>query len=258
MACTALPRRRRCWNRKARTCLAVLPDGTNDEGEDLAEPLGIGSGDLKDVVLYGTEFSPPCVKLRCLLGYYGMPFKEVQGKHPSSDYKRIPVVELNGRQVNDSHIIYKNLVPLLTGAPLTDEELAWEKTITFKFQPAIEVELFGNGGDIARFARLEGIPKVLAQVFGPLLGLLIGNVFKGRYDFELPSSTYGKEFREALDAKAFFHGDSPGPVDLCLYGTYAGLAESDCTCAATFLKESDLESWHQRMSTAVGPLMRAG
>merc|ERR1711879_657645 len=127
----------------------VLPDGTNEEGEDLKEPLDVKLSDVKDVVLYGSEFSPPVQKIMSMLKFYDVPFKFQQGKHPTSDYKKIPVMEINGRQINDSHIIVKNLAPVLTGRAFTAVEAEWERKITFEFQPSIEVELFSDGEDFA-------------------------------------------------------------------------------------------------------------
>ena len=34
-------------------------------------------------------------------------------------------------QINDSHIIMKRIVPWLTGKEMTDEEVMWEKRITY-------------------------------------------------------------------------------------------------------------------------------
>lgn len=244
--------------RSSRVAVAVLPDGTNEEGEELPMPLDFARGDLKDVVLYGQEMSPPCVKIRTLLNYYSVPFKEVKGRHPTSDYKKIPVLEMNGRQINDSHIILKNLAPLLSGEPLTPEQSAWERTITFEFQPAIEVELFGDGADIARFASLDGWKRTLAEFLAPLLGAVVGQLFKSRYPgYELPSSRYGVEFRKALAGRPFFHGEAPGPVDLSLYGTYASLSKTGCNTSAKFLEESGLNEWHQRMVEAVDGVVKA-
>eukprot|EP00931_Biecheleriopsis_adriatica_P077030 TRINITY_DN50674_c0_g1_i1.p1 TRINITY_DN50674_c0_g1~~TRINITY_DN50674_c0_g1_i1.p1 ORF type:complete len:347 (-),score=55.64 TRINITY_DN50674_c0_g1_i1:167-1207(-) len=236
--------------RLRRSVRAALPDGTNDEGEDLPEPLGMKLVDVSDVVVYGNEFSPPAQKIMTMLNFYGVSFKLVKGRHPTSDYKKIPVLELNGRQVNDSHIIVKNLAEVLTGDPLTPLQLQWERKITFEFQPSIEVELFSNGDDFAKLAGFDDWRKPLVGLAGPVLGLLIGNVFRSRYgDFPVPS-TWGKRFLEACAGQPFFHGEKPGMVDLSLYGTYANIASKDCQCTRSFLEESGLQSWHLRMVDA--------
>lgn len=235
----------------------MLPDGTNDEGEDLGEPLALKLDEVSDVVLYGNDFSPPCRKIQTMLKYYKVPFKTVSGRHPTSDYKKIPVLEMSGRQINDSHIIVKNLVPVLTGEPFTAAQLDWEKRITFEFQPSIEVELFGNGPDFARAAGLDGWKGSLAVLFAPLLGALIGSVFRSRYGDFPASAEFGKQFLDACGGQPFFHGSAPGPVDLSLYGTYGGLAEKECETVDSFLDGSGLRQWHARMQEATSAALSA-
>lgn len=243
--------------RRSRAARAALPDGTNEEGEDLQEPLALKLEEVSGVVLYGNDFSPPCRKIQTMLNYYKVPFQTVSGRHPTSDYKKIPVLEMSGRQINDSHIIVKNLVPVLTGEPFTPAQLDWEKRITFEFQPSIEVELFGNGPDFARAAGLDGWKGSLAVVFSPVLGFLIGSVFRSRYGDFPASATFGKQFLEACGERPFFHGSTPGPVDLSLYGTYEGLARKGCETVDSFLDGSGLRPWHDRMEEATGAATKA-
>jgi len=230
---------------------AALPDGTNDEGEDLTEPLRMRLEDVRDVKLYGNEFSPPYQKIATMLRYYGVSFELVKGRHPTSDYKKIPVLELNGRQVNDSHIIVKNIAEVLTAKALTAKQLEWERRITFEFQPSIEVELFSDGADFAKVAGFNDWRSVLLRLVSPLIGLLVGQVFRSRYgDFPAPPD-WGKSFLDACGGQPFFHGDAPGIVDLSLFGTYASIASKDSRCTAAFLDGSGLRPWHERMLSAV-------
>ncbi|CAE7328570.1 ptges2 [Symbiodinium pilosum] len=206
-----------------RTAQAVLPDGTNEEGEDVA-PINIELEDLKKVTLYQSEYSPPCVKLRTMFKHYNLPFRTVNGKHPTSDYKKIPVLEMNDRQINDSHIIMKRIVAWLTGEEMTSEEVMWEKRITYEFQPAFEVELVGNDRDLALLwtratGYIGGWQRGLLGILSPLLKFAIEALFRSRYsNMELPSSKFGASFRAALKDQPFFHGEEPGPIDLSLYG----------------------------------------
>jgi len=239
--------------------MAVLPDGTNEEGEALAEPLALQREELANVVLYQQELSPPCAKIRAFLKYYKVPFKTVAGRHPTSDYKKIPVLECNGRQINDSHVILTSLAPVLSGSPISDEERTWEKKLTFEFLPAFEVELAGDGDDISDlFGFGDGWQRALVGLLAPLLEGLLGSIFKSRYpNMELPSSRYGVEFRKALADRPFFHGENPGPVDLSLYGTYAAFSEKRCRTADRFLQASDLQDWHSRMVKEVPSIVGA-
>lgn len=42
--------------------------------------------DLKDVTLYQMAISPPCVKVRTILQYHGVPFKVINGKKKGDAY----------------------------------------------------------------------------------------------------------------------------------------------------------------------------
>ena len=102
-----------------------LADGTNDQREDLAVPLPAEwtRESLTDVVLYGTHASPPCCKVRALLKLAGVPFRRRFGR-ASGAYAKFPVLFVNGRQINDSYVIFKSLAPVLFGRPYSAEDVA--------------------------------------------------------------------------------------------------------------------------------------
>ena len=50
-----------------------------------------------------------------------------KGPKKGSKYKKVPVLMLNDRQINDSFIMIKNLSPILYGKSLTDEEIKFEE-----------------------------------------------------------------------------------------------------------------------------------
>ena len=116
-----------------------LSDGTNGEKEDVSPPLNWKvADDIKDVVLHQMHPSPPCVKIRCLLLYYKIPFETTKSK-PEGVYKKVPVMKVSEggsrRQINDSYIIFKNLVPVLCQQPFDED---WQNRITYHLQPSIE------------------------------------------------------------------------------------------------------------------------
>eukprot|EP00466_Bigelowiella_natans_P015964 jgi/Bigna1/127577/aug1.4_g2285 len=111
--------------------LETVVDAPNKEGEDLKVSLSEKTKeDLKDVVLHGLVVSPPSVKIRTILHYYGVQWTNKLGPKKGSEYRKVPVMIINGRQINDSHIMVKNLAPILDGKGLTDEMLEVEKLVT--------------------------------------------------------------------------------------------------------------------------------
>ncbi|CAE7239924.1 unnamed protein product, partial [Symbiodinium natans] len=88
--------------------------------------------DFKEVVVHGMRISPAVCKLLAFLKYYQVPFafKKTFGKKGSKYYKKMPVMDVAGRQVNDTFIILKNMVPALAGS----FDMEWETRITYHYQ----------------------------------------------------------------------------------------------------------------------------
>jgi hypothetical protein len=66
---------------------------------------------ISDVVVHGPAFSDATTKLRSILVYAKMPFRheqqlkaKPQGIKPGTDYRKVPIFNWVGSQVNDSNI----------------------------------------------------------------------------------------------------------------------------------------------------------
>ena len=94
-------------------------------------PDGLTKEDLKEVCLYQMKPSPPCVKIRAILQYHGVPFKQINGKKPNDEYTKVPVLMMNGYQINDSFQMVIDLAPILHGAKLSEEDIAFEKQMAY-------------------------------------------------------------------------------------------------------------------------------
>ena len=124
----------------------------NKEGEDLPEPLPDWTkSDLKEVTLHGATLSPPTAKIISILHHHNIEYKLDGGKRKGSVYKKVPVLVLNDRQINDSFIIIKNLAKIVDGQELTPEEIEFEKEMTFGFMIALEAEMIGNSKSIKMY-----------------------------------------------------------------------------------------------------------
>lgn len=229
----------------------MLPDGSNPEGVDPVPALDwTSAADFGDVVLYGTQASPPTVKIQTYLAFYKVPHKFLESKlKPKTDYKKVPVMFVNGRQVNDSYIIVKHLVPALAGK--YDEE--WEEKITFQLQPSIEHSL--SLPDAKRWMSEPhgfGIPCILL----PFLASFILNSIKQKIEANpryivRPPLEVALEFAKGFGDNPFFHGDAPGQVDLSFYGTCATFFVAGCEGVRAMLQDAQLEPWWRQMEAVV-------
>lgn len=229
----------------------MLPDGSNPEGVDPVPPLDWKSkADLKDVVVHGHSFSPPTTKVRAFLKFYGIPFKfkeGLTGKQGSKHYKRFPVVDVAGRQVNDSFIILKNLLPALTD----DFNTEWETKIVFDFQTSIEIFAGENPDEAPLFiSKLVPVPHFLIRhvLRRVLLRAWRAKTKEPGYSYVEPLA-FLCEFAAAM-AGDFFHGASAGQVDISLYSTLAPFCVT-CPSVLRLLSDAGLQGWLDRMTKVV-------
>lgn len=225
---------------------------SNEEKQDLLEPLPAEwtKESLTDVTLYQQRISPPCTKMRYILGYYQVPFKTVSGSKPDSEYKKIPVLDVNGRQINDSYIMVKSLAPILD-QPLTKEQVELEELVTFGLMIAMEKKLAGNCCSLCKCAcKVCCCPGFMLGCCAPIL-CCFGPSKVGADQPDLKTvSEYSVQIAKFLEGKQFFSGrEEPGINDLSLYGMLGGFVAVGDSSVNDFLggKDDPLRLWHTRM-----------
>ena len=130
----------------------------NEEGKELPQPLPIRTkSEIQKIKVYQNQGSPPCCAVRAFLTLADIPYETVEVDFLSkselsfSSYKKVPVLTINGYQINDSAIIIKTLTPICYGRSLTEAELAQVNETTTKGMLAFEVELFSSDKNIERY-----------------------------------------------------------------------------------------------------------
>mmetsp|Transcript_15515 Transcript_15515/g.36299 ORF Transcript_15515/g.36299 Transcript_15515/m.36299 type:complete len:264 (+) Transcript_15515:56-847(+) len=234
----------------------------NQESEDLQVPLNkdwtisvLKSGSL-NIKLYGARPSPPCVKIRTLLKFYDVPFTNVDGKKPDSPYKKVPVLDIGDRQVNDSYIIVKNLAPILAGSPLTPKQEELERMFTFELSTALAKQSL-NTSDLCKCGRFLGGG---IGCFVSTCACCISTCAKGpgadgkgsgpEPKPELKSLQYYREkLEQELGGMSFFGGSSPSITDVSLFGGLCIYAEAGASAIEKVLGDvsSPLYAWHESM-----------
>lgn len=239
--------------------LKILPDGSNPEGVNPSPALNWQTtADLWDMVVHGPAFSHATTKLRTILVYAKVPFRheqhlkaKPQGIKPGTDYRKVPVIDVAGRQVNDSGIILKHILPVLG----LNFDQAWEDRIVFELDTTFKLHCTSK--DWARLAvATVGAPSFMKWLIGPMLKRMEQK--QARHNIKTTGLGHreGDEVAIARDFKAsmggnFYHGDTPGHVDLSLYGFLAGYLYADCPIAANMINNAGLETWVAAMKTVV-------
>lgn len=240
----------------------MLGDGSNPEGVDPHPPLNWGSkDDFKDVVLYGSMASPLCAKLRAYLIMYNIDHKMINCMtKKGSDYKKMPVLDVKGRQVNDSYIILKNMVPALTGVEAIDEQ--WETILSYQLAPAIEWSL--SSADAVKWMSPPhgfGPPYCLLKCC--LASIIMNrvvkpNIVKARKAMpdkykEVSLGDIGTKLKTDINQKKkMFHGgEEPGPVDISFYSVCSPFYFSRCENVTSMISECGLQTWWDEMEKAI-------
>jgi hypothetical protein len=255
-------------------------EGSNKEGEDLTTPLPYKTKDdlqtsNAKIVLYGTHASPATCKTRALLNLAGVDYERRFGKHPTSDYRKFPVVIIEHtttdgteattttHQINDSHIIFKNLAPILfEGYILTQDDVDLEREATFGLMLACEKEAFGDVDSMKQWAATAGIvgmSGVLVRNLAPLSLAKRGaeKIATNHPALKTPLEYCTAIFQAALLKRGtkFFHGDDvPGPLDASIYGSMAVWApggDNTMLFMREALEESGLAQWYDEVSKAI-------
>lgn len=231
---------------------------TNKEGEDLAEPLpadwDLAKLKTLDIKLYGMKISPPCCKIRFLLNYYKVPFTEINGKKPNSDYTKVPALDIADRQINDSYIILKNLSPILQGRPLTEQEIEIDSLATSGIMLALEKATASSCSSLCRCAGLMGgglgcmlrcASCCIACCIGP--GMMKDKNLKS-------FAEYSEILKQHLGGKAFFGGLEPCVTDVGLYGMIVPFDMASAPCVDALLGDhsSPLRTWFDAMARTAG------
>jgi len=203
-----------------------------------------------DIRFYAMKISPPCCKIRFLLNYYKVPFTEVGGKKPESEYKKVPVLDIADRQINDSYVIVKNLAPILQGRPLTQQEVAIEHMLTFGVMLALEKATASSLRSLCGCAGLMGGGMGCAlRCAAPCIVCCVApRMLKDKEFKTIPE--YSQALQSYLGGQQFFGGSEPSVTDASLYGTIAPFDAVDAPPAEMLLGDtsSPLRTWFDTMA----------
>jgi len=239
--------------------IEMLPDGSNPEGVAPNPPFGWSDmADLKDVVIHGPAFSQATTKLRTYFVFAGLPFKheqhlksKPQGMKPESSYQKVPVIDVAGRQVNDSWIILQNLLPVLG----IEMDKAWEERIVLELDTTFKLHCTST--DWARLAVATiGAPSMMKWLIGPMLKRMerkqahhnIATTGLGHREGD--EVAFARDFKQSMRG-TFHNGTKPGNVDLSFYGFLAGYLYAGSPIATNMVAQAGLEPWVAAMKKVV-------
>ncbi|KAK6925298.1 Glutathione S-transferase, N-terminal [Dillenia turbinata] len=195
----------------------------------------------EEVVLYQYEACPFCNKVKAFLDYYDIPYKVVEVNPLSkkeikwSDYKKVPILVVDGEQLVDSSAIIDKMETKLhpeknVGSdPIEDEERKWRsytEKLTVKYAGA---------------AAMYFVSKKLKKKYS------ITDERAALYDA-------ANTWVEALDGREFLGGSRPNLADLAVFGVLRPIRY--LSAGKDMVLHTRIGEWYDRMEKAVGESAR--
>lgn len=181
---------------------------------------------------------------------YGVQYTTISSAKKDSDYKKIPVILIAGKQINDSEIIATILAKILDGAEYTKFEREIEKLTTTELMIACEVFVMES------MSELQGCGCAMGGCLGSALCCFacciscfgVSTGLRAKYPNLRSVSVIAKDYADHLGEKKYFHGDTCGVVDCSIFGTLSPFQKSKSTTFHDFLSIDRLREWHERMA----------
>ena len=181
--------------------------------------------------------------------HYGVKFKSINSSKKDSEYKKIPVLLIGDKQINDSEIIATVLSGIL-GSPYDEREKMIEKIITTGIMISFEINVVESTSELQK----------CSCFIGGCLGCLIFSVacliplcnmsasMHRRFPDAKQPAEYGKDFADFLTTKPYFHGDTLGVIDCSIYGVLFPFKMSKSKAYLDFIGADErLGQWAARM-----------
>jgi len=168
-----------------------------------------------------------------------------------SKYQKVPILTLNGLQVNDSYIIFKTLAPLVFGRAVSEAEAGQIKAVSFEAMISLEAETFENNDAVGKF--VDGyIAKdcctgaTLGNMAKLMMPQMAGQIRAKHPDLK-PFKTHCETFKGALKGK-FAGGGEPGPYDVMMYGLFVLHKQVKIDMYEAMWSELGLNDWYEAMA----------
>ena len=264
---------------KSRTVLSAAATG------GARRSLAVSTTPAPEIILYQYKICPFCNGLKAFMDYFNLPYRCVEVnptskeeiKTWSPDYKKVPIVTIDGRQVNDSLTIIDDLVQMLVknGTITASESERFTGDSAKKWTDwsgkTLAVLLFPNitrnfSESWQAFAYVNDVPhfdtkaKLMNRYLGPVAMWAAQGKIKKKYNIDDEREELYNALKVWTDeiGEAEFHGGTkPALADLYAFGTIRALDGLD-THTDILADDGPLKSWYESMARQVGGTASTG
>ncbi|KAJ8540894.1 hypothetical protein K7X08_001710 [Anisodus acutangulus] len=223
----------------------------------------------KELVLYQYEACPFCNKVKAFLDYYDLPYKIIEVNPISkkelkwSDYKKVPVVMVDGEQMVNSSDIIDKLFEEVRSADSTsdpDEESKWRKWVDDHLVHMLSPNIYRNTSEalesfdyITSHGNFSLTERITAKYAGAAAMYFVSKKLKKKYNItDERAALYeaAETWVDALKGQDFLGGSNPNLADLAVYGVLRPIRY--LKSGKDMVENTHIGDWYSRMESAVG------
>ncbi|KAH7431226.1 hypothetical protein KP509_08G037800 [Ceratopteris richardii] len=230
----------------------------------------------EEVVLYQYEACPFCNKVRAFLDYHHIPYRVVEVNPMSkkeikwSEYKKVPILMVDGQQMNDSTAIISTLNKRLNpqgealSAEALEEEETWRKWVDDHLVHVLSPNIYRSPSEalesfeyITTHGNFTTMERMIAKYGGAAAMYFISKRLKKRHNItDERAALYdaAEQWVKALKDRSFMGGSKPNLADLAVYGVLRPLR--NLTAGKEMVANTSIGPWYSRMEAAVGDSSR--
>ncbi|KAM0019528.1 putative prostaglandin-E synthase [Helianthus debilis subsp. tardiflorus] len=231
----------------------------------------------KEVVLYQYESCPFCNKVKAFLDYYDVPYKVVEVNPLSkkeikwSDYKKVPILVVDGEQLQDSSAIIdqlrNKLSPPAKSSSLVDgddEEKKWRRWVDDHLVHVLSPNIYRNASEALESfdyftsnGNFSFSEKYTVKYAGAAAMYFVSKKLKKKYNItDERAALYeaAETWVDALDGREFLGGSKPNLADLAVYGVLRPIRY--LRSGKDMVEHTRIGEWYTRMESAIGESSR--
>lgn len=222
----------------------------------------------QNVVLYQYQACPFCNKVRAFLDYHDIPYKVVEVNPLSkkelkwSDYKKVPILTVDGEQLVDSSDIINILQSRINpNDKLTnDEEAKWRRWVDEHLVHVLSPNIYRTTSEalesfdyIAKHGNFSFTERFAVKYAGAAAMYMVSKKLKKKYNItDERASLYdaANTWIDALNGRDFLGGSKPNLADLAVFGVLRPIRY--LRAGKDMVENTEIGDWYRRMEDAVG------
>ncbi|XWS14437.1 hypothetical protein CRYUN_Cryun35bG0009400 [Craigia yunnanensis] len=222
-----------------------------------------------EVVLYQYEACPFCNKVKAVLDYNNIPYKIVEVNPISkkeikwSDYKKVPILKVDGEQMVDSSDIIDKLFHRInpdSSIPDGDEEKKWREWVDNHLVHVLSPNIYRTTSEalesfdyITTHGNFSLTERLVAKYAGAVAMYFVSKKLKKKYNItDERAALYeaAETWVDALKGRHYLGGSKPNLADLAVFGVLKPIRY--LKSGKDMVEHTHIGEWYTRMENAVG------